>query len=313
MTFAFDPQIEQAMLALRTEGVVPPAPGDWRGLRESVEAMLAALGEATGDPGDVERTAVEATAADGARVSLRWYEKAGARPGSAVVYLHGGGMILGSVELYDSVVSTYVSRSGVPMLSVDYRLAPEYPHPVPVEDCFAGLLWLVANAGDLDVDPTRIAVMGDSAGGGLAAAVALLARDRGVALARQLLVYPMLDDRTTTPDPALVPFASWTYDSNLTGWTALIGDSVGGLEVPSLAAPARALDLGGVAAAYIEVGELDIFRDEDVEYARRIGRAGVSVELHVHPGAPHGFERLAPTSDVARRAMADRIRVISNL
>jgi acetyl esterase/lipase len=314
MTFAFDPEIEQVMLATRAGGLVePPAPGDWKGLRDTIEQMMAAMRDATVAPSDVVWEDDETLAEDGAPIPVRWYTKEGSPAGPAVLYVHGGGMILGNVDLYDNVVAAYVSATGVPMLSVDYRLAPEYPHPAPVEDCFAGLEWLIDHAAELGVDPGRIAVMGDSAGGGLAAGVALLARDRGRPLARQVLVYPMLDDRNLTPDPALVPFAVWSYDNNVTGWTALLGDAAGGPDVPPSAAPSRAVDLAGMAPAYIEVGELDIFRDEDVEYARRLAAAGVSVELHVHTGAPHGFERLAPASGVATRAMADRLRVLSSL
>ena len=189
-------------------------------------------------------------------------------PGPAVLYLHGGGMISGSVAIYDGPVSRYVSNSGVSMLAVDYRLAPEHPYPVPVEDCYAGLRWLAEHADELGVDPARIAVMGDSAGGGLAAAVALLARDRGGPdLAAQILIYPMLDDRNTTPDPEIAPFAVWSYDDNITGWGALLGDAIGGPDVPAYAAPARATDLSDLPACYIEVGQLDIFRDEDLAYA----------------------------------------------
>ncbi len=155
--------------------------------------------------------------------------------------------------------------------------------------------------------------MGDSGGGGLAAAAALLARDRGLAVARQILIYPMLDDRTTTPDPALAPWAGWSYDDNYTGWHALLGDLIGGPDVPAYAAPARAADLSGLPATYIEVGELDIFRDEAIEYARRIALTGTSVELHVHPGCPHGFDRITAEAGVVRRARADRLRALTTL
>jgi acetyl esterase/lipase len=199
------------------------------------------------------------------------------------------------------------------MLSVDYRLAPEHPHPIPVEDAYTGLLWLVEHAAELGVDPARIAVMGDSAGGGLAAAVAILSRDRGgPAIARQILLYPMLDDRTT-PDSHIAPFAGWTYDDNATGWQALLGDRAGGPDVDAAAAPARTTDATGLPPAYIEVGQLDVFRDEDVHYALTLSRAGVPVELHLHPGVPHEYDALAPDADVSRRARADRLRVLTSL
>ncbi len=156
--------------------------------------------------------------------------------------------------------------------------------------------------------------MGDSAGGGMAAAVALMARDRGgPALRSQILVYPMLDDRTTVPDPEIEPLAMWSTDDNITGWGCLLGDAAGGDAVPSYAAPAREQDLTALPPAYIEVGQLDIFRTEDLDYAERLGRAGVGVELHLRPAVPHAFEILAPGSAVARRAMADRVRILEGL
>jgi acetyl esterase/lipase len=142
-----------------------------------------------------------------------------------VLYLHGGGMILGSVAIFDGPVSRYVAHTGVAMPSIEFRLAPEHPHPTPVEDAYAGLVWLAAHAEELGVDRNRIAVIGDSAGGGLAAGVSILNRDRGgPALARQILLYPMLDDRNTNVDPHIAPFAGWSYDHNITGWNALLGE-----------------------------------------------------------------------------------------
>ena len=223
-------------------------------------------------------------------------------------------MIVGRAGLFDGLVSRYVSASGTPILSADYRLAPEHPYPVPVEDAYAALAWLHAHAADLGVDPARIGVFGDSAGGGLAAAVSILARDRkGPAIARQILVMPMLDDRTLTPDPQLAPFVVWSWDDNRTGWQALLGDAVGGPDTPAYAAPARVADPAGLPPAYIEVGQLDIFRDEDLTYALRLGQAGVPVEFHLHPGVPHEFDFIAFTSAAARRVIADRVRVLASL
>ncbi|MFJ9787316.1 alpha/beta hydrolase [Amycolatopsis sp. NPDC101161] len=316
MTFTVDPQVA-AILAPMAEAMAAaphPAVGDIATRRVALEAMMAETAALQPTPADVTVTDFHAVAGDGAKVLLRWYAKDGAAPGSAALYLHGGGMILGSVALYDAPIARYVSASGVPMLAVDYRLAPEHPDPTPVEDVYTGLKWLHGHAVDLGVDPARIAVMGDSAGGGLAAGVTLLARDRGgPAVARQILVFPMLDDRTTTPDPELVPFATWTYEDNVTGWSALLGDRAGGPDVSPYAAAARATDLSGLPPTYLEVGQLDIFRDEDLDYARRLGAAGVDVEFHLHPGVPHEFETFAWDTDVARRAVADRLRVLGSL
>ncbi|MFF3372261.1 alpha/beta hydrolase [Streptomyces sp. NPDC002680] len=318
MPYALDSQLQQILTASRPtadQEAHRPARGDWKALREG-ESGLAALDAMKAEQPSVARADHHAVSHDGAEVLVRWYTPArydASGAGPAVVFLHGGGMISGSVELFDRLAAGYTADSGVPLLSVDYRRAPEHPHPTPVEDAYAGLAWLAAHAGELGVDPARIALMGESAGGGLAAGAALLARDRGLPLTRQILVYPMLDDRTTEPDPALVPTATWNYDNNYTGWHALLGDAVGGPDVPGHAAPARADDLSGLPATYIEVGELDIFRDEDVAYARRLAATGTSVELHVHPGCPHAFDHLAPRIDVVQRSRADRLRVLRSL
>lgn len=282
--------------------------------------MFTALASSMEVPTDVEVRRYELTTSDGAVLPLTWYEPTtGDRTASAaMLYLHGGGMIMSleqTASVYDVIVPQYVSRSRVPALVVDYRVAPEHPHPTPVEDCYAALQWLEAHATELNVDPTRLAVGGDSAGGGLAAGVALLARDRsGPQLALQLLIYPMLDDRTVVPDPQLPPeFLVWNYDDNVTGWGALLGSASEGADVSPYAAPARATDLTGLPPAYVDVGDLDIFRDEDVDYARRLLAAGVATELHVFPGCPHGFEIIAGDLPVSRQAIDGRVRRLASL
>lgn len=195
------------------------------------------------------------------------------------------------------------------MLVIDYRVAPEHPDPTPVEDCYAALCWLARHAVELGIDPNRIAVMGDSAGGGLAAGVALMARDRsGPAIAEQVLIYAMIDNRTFTPDPNLpAEYLTFGYDDNRTGWGALLGAELDGERVSHYAAPARASDLSGLPRTYIEVGDLDILRDENIAYASRLLADGVPTELHVLPGLPHGFDMLAPNATVTRRAVENRL------
>jgi acetyl esterase/lipase len=316
MTVEMDPEVAAAMapIAEAAAAQIPPPAGDWQTRRAVVDELIsAATGSWTPLP-DVTVTDYAATADDGAAIGLRLYRREGDQPGSLAVYVHGGGMFLCSIDTHDPICRMYTHLSGVPLLSVDFRFAPEHPYPTSVEDVHAALRWATENAAELGVDPSRIAVMGDSAGGGMAAAVALMARDRGgPALAAQILVYPMLDDRTTTPDPEIEPFAMWSTDDNITGWGCLLGDTAGGPDVPSYAAPSRETDLSGLPPAFIDVGQLDIFRDEDVDYAARLQRAGVAVELQLYPGVPHAFEVFAPDAAVSRRAIAARVRALQSI
>jgi acetyl esterase/lipase len=245
---------------------------------------------------------------------MRWYVKDGADPGPAVLFCHGGGYIFGHIDEFDGPVSRYVSASGVAMLSVEYRRAPEHPFPTPLEDGYAALRWLHDRAAELGVDTDRIGVMGDSAGGGMAAALAILARDRGgPKVARQILLMPLLDDRPKTPDPQIEQMVIWSYDDGATAWPALLGEAAGGPDVPATAAPARLEDPSDLPPAYIEVGQIDILRDEDMAYAMKLSRAGVPVEFHLHPGVPHEFDSIAFEADVSRRAIADRVRVLKSI
>ena len=227
-------------------------------------------------------------------------------PTAALYDIHGGGMIVGDNRTGLLPMLEWARELRAAVVSVEYRLAPETPHPGPVEDCYAGLVWTAAHADELGIDPGRIVVAGGSAGGGLAAAVALLARDRGgPALAAQLLLCPMLDDRNDTPSAVqMAGLGVWDRASNEVGWTALLGAARGGPDVSPYAAPARATDLSGLPPAFIDVGSAETFRDEAVAYASRIWQAGGVAELHVWPGGFHGFELMAPQAAVSRAAAA---------
>ncbi|MFF1831072.1 alpha/beta hydrolase [Paenarthrobacter sp. NPDC058040] len=301
--------------AMETSGVAPAtARGDAFALRASANLALAGVDAGTVDSPNVTSEDHQITVADGSSILVRWYTKSGSNPGSAIVYLHGGGMICGSVDLYHRTVSNYVEQTGVPFLSVDYRLAPEFSGTTLVDDSHSALVWLVDRADELEIDPGRIAVMGDSGGGGVAAGVAIAAREAGTPLAAQILMYPMLDDRNLNPDPHIEPFAAiWTYDNNYTGWHALLGDHLGTFRVPPVTAPARLKEFTGLAPAFIDVGDLDIFRDEDISYAQKLLGAGVPCELHVRAGSLHGFDRLAPNASVSAASWNDRYRVITGI
>ena len=221
-----------------------------------------------------------------------------AAPRPALLNIHGGGYVLGSADQNDVANRAMSLAMGCAVVSVDYRLAPETRWPGALEDCYAALCWLHDHAGELGIDPARIAISGESAGGGHAAALALYARDRGgPAICFQLLDAPMLDDRTGTthdPHPHVGEFV-WTTTSNRFGWQALLGVEPGGPEVRDEMAPARAKDLAGLPPSFVNVGALDLFLEENLEFVRRLTRAGVPAELHVIPGAYHGWGVAGPT------------------
>ncbi|WP_326731616.1 alpha/beta hydrolase [Streptomyces phaeochromogenes] len=229
-------------------------------------------------------------------------------PTAAIYHTHGGGMVVGSNRSGIEPYLDWAVEFGLIVVSVEYRLAPEHPDPAPVEDCYAGLLWTAEHAEELGIDPARLLISGASAGGGLAAGVALMARDRvGPTLAGQLLVCPMIDDRNETPSSFMLEGEGvWDRTSNLTGWNALLGDRRGGPDVSTYAAPARETDLSGLPPAFIDVGEVEVFRDEAVDYAGRIWRAGGSAELHIWPGGVHGFDTIFPQAAVSQAAQSAR-------
>jgi acetyl esterase/lipase len=228
-------------------------------------------------------------------VGVRLFRPAGATgPGPALLWIHGGGYVIGSAAQDDVLCRRFARELGATVASVDYRLAPEHPYPTPLEDCYSALTWLARLPA---VDPDRVAIGGASAGGGLAAALALLARDRAeVPLAAQLLVYPMLDDRTVERDDLDNPgHRLWNQSSNKFGWACYLGDTD-----PDIAVPARREDLSGLPPAWMGVGTLDLFHDEDLAYVDRLRAAGVPCQVEVVSGAFHGFDGIAPKAEVSQ-------------
>jgi acetyl esterase/lipase len=246
-------------------------------------------------------------------IGLRIYSPKSAAVRGCIFHIHGGGFVSGSAAALDSLHRSLVAQIECVLVSVDYRLAPETSFPGAIEDCYAGLTWVMRHENDLGIDPSRVGVMGESAGGGLAAALALMARDRGEwSLAFQHLAYPMLDDRTcvsTAPNLFAGEFV-WTAHNNAFGWAALLGHAPGVDGVSQYAAPARALDLSGLPPTFLSTGALDLFVDEDIEFARRLMRAGVPVEFRLYAGAVHGFD-LVPLTEIALQARRDSLAALT--
>lgn len=221
--------------------------------------------------------------------------------GAGLFWIHGGGLVVGAAALDDRMCAETAMMTGATVVSVEYRLAPKHPFPTPLEDCAAGFAWLRAHVSDLAIDPGRIAIGGQSAGGGLAAALVQRLHDEGVTVAAQWLFCPMLDDRTAMDHSRdAVDHFVWNNRSNRAGWGAYLGDRLGAAELPPYAVPARRTDLTGLAKAWIYASEIELFYDEDREYARRLQEAGVPVHFESVAGAPHAFEAWASDTALAR-------------
>ncbi|ULR55650.1 alpha/beta hydrolase [Streptomyces deccanensis] len=308
MTYAFDPEITPWLT------MIPSGPfADFRELRAMGEAAVRA-GLPSYEP-DIPITTRDITVPgpEGAPdVMVRVYapaERDGLLPG--LLYIHGGGFIMGSVEQFDAQATRIAAEVGTVVVSVEYRLAPEHPFPAGLEDCYAALEWTAKSASELGIDPGRLGIAGESAGGGLAAAVTLLARDRGgPALCFQYLGVAELDDRLRTPsmrDYDDVPL--WNSRSSKVSWDCYLGEGRRGTaEVSPYAAPARAQDLSGLPPAFVTACQYDAFRDEDVDYAQRLSHADVPTELALYPGVLHGG--IIPESTTGQRILTDTLAAL---
>jgi acetyl esterase/lipase len=299
-----------------------PALDSWPPLDITAETLAAFRGMGFGDvqsppgaPDAVERFIPGPTPDSQVRV-LIFDPAPGRKNKPALLHIHGGGYVVGTADIANPANQRYAMECGCVVVSVDYRLAPETPYPGSLEDNYAALRWLYRNAEGLGVDPRRIGVGGESAGGGHAATLAIAARDRGeLPVAFQFLVYPMLDDRTGTSRrvSGFIGEFIWTAVSNQYGWSALLGVPAGSQQVADGAVPARVKDLSRLPPAFIGVGALDLFIEEDLDYASRLIAAGVPVEVHVSAGAYHGFDGLAPETPLARQFTATLIAALRRL
>ncbi len=306
--YAYDPELAPVVPLL-------PVETDWADIdeaRATLAEMIASVPAASGD--DVQVECEDRTipgAAGSPDVGVRIYTPSGAgkvRPG--LLYIHGGGFCFGSIDTEHQGALAVADAVGAVVVSVEYRLAPEHPFPAAIEDCYAALRWFAANAAALGVDVDRIGAMGQSAGGGLAAGLALLARDEGgPKLCFQLLGIPELDHRLETPSMrAFVDTPLWNRPNAIMSWRYYLGEDPG--EVSPYASPALADDLSGLPPAYVTTMEFDPLRDEGIDYAMRLLQAGVSTELHQYPGTFHGSSLVASAA-VSRRANAEMMVALS--
>ncbi|MER6563784.1 alpha/beta hydrolase [Streptomyces sp. NPDC001027] len=308
----FDPELAAALELIKDFIQPGLALEDIEAARQGpATAMLAQLDLTAGGAFTVENRTVPGPEGS-PEISLlicRPASPASDRPRPVVYHVHGGGMVLGDNRSGVDVALDWARELDLVVVSVEYRLAPEHPHPAPVEDVYAGLLWTAEHAKELGADPDRIVIAGASAGGGLTAALALLLRDRGGPRpVGQLLMCPMLDDRNdTVSSHQMAGLGIWDRTANDTGWTALLGAARGGPDVSPYAAPARAGDLSGLPPAFLDVGSAETFRDEVVDYASRIWQVGGVAELHVWPGGFHGFDGFAPQATLSKAARAAQL------
>jgi len=305
---AYDPELAHMVPLL-------PIESDWSNLdaaRAQMDELIAAMPAPSGiGPDDVRiEDRVVPGPPEGPELTVRIYTPAGdaeSRPG--VLYIHGGGFCFGSIEFEHASALSVAHRTGAVVVSVEYRLAPENPFPAGIDDCYAALVWFASEASTLGVDAGRIAVMGQSAGGGLAAGLALMARDRGgPSLCFQLLGIPELDHRLETASmKTFVDTPLWNRPNAIMSWRCYLGERPG--RVSMYASPAIAEDLSGLPPAYVSTMEFDPLRDEGIEYALRLLRAGVAVELHQYPGTFHGSS-LVTGAAVSRRAHTESMEAL---
>lgn len=311
----FDLKMDPGIKAALEKMDIKPSPEfpeieTWRGGVAALGLQVASVKSSFDEDVKIEDQFFQA---DEASIRLRIYQlKDKLTDGPGFYWMHGGGLMGGSPEQDDIQMKQIVAETGATVISVDYRLAPEYPFPIPLNDCYNGLMWVVKHHNRLRINLNRIAVGGASAGGGLAAALAIMVKRKGgPKLVHQSLTYPMLDDRNVTNSSfEITNLGLWDRPYNLFGWEAYLGSKHGRTYVPEFGAPSREQDLGGLPPAFISVGSLDLFRDEDLEYALHLMEAGVSTELHFYAGAVHGFDWHLPGGAMTVSFLSKRINAL---
>ncbi|MFI0242672.1 alpha/beta hydrolase [Streptomyces sp. NPDC016845] len=297
-----DPELAEVLKAVPTGETGAFDLSDLEGTRAGVRAMAESIAATLPDEPTVTAHEIRAPRAEGPDVPLLLLRPQNAPgPLPVLLWFHGGGQVIGYAAQDAAWLKPLSAALGCAVASVDYRLAPETPAPRAAEDGYTAYRWISDNATELGLDPTRVGLAGQSGGAGIAAASALLIRDHGAATPLfQLLMYPMLDDRNTTDSShEITDIGIWDRATNILAWQAILGDRAGGEDVTPYCAPSRATDLAGLPPTFIGVGELDVFRDENLDYAARLRAHGVPVELHLYPGAYHAFDLFAPQSQLA--------------
>lgn len=291
-----------------------PALHDVAGRRAFWDALLPAPEPVA--PEGLGLESFQVPSADGSQITVwRIWRKdpAPSGPTAAVLHVHAGGIILTAATNWLPKLYPLVAATGATFFSVDYRLAPEHRYPAAIEDVWAGLMHVETNAAKYNIDASRIGAMGESAGGGLVAALTIMARQRGKLglIKRQILAYPMLDDRTTG-ELGGREGSIWGSEDHITAWTAYLGDKAFGDDVPDTAAPARVADVTGLPPLFIDVGQVDYFAKEDIKYAQRFVEAGIETQFHLYPGLPHGYDAY-PTLPASIEYNAHRIAEVQKL
>ncbi|RSL65209.1 hypothetical protein CEP54_004337 [Fusarium duplospermum] len=315
-TLRYDPEFAKALEPLRSNRPSGP-PQTALEIRRNNDFLFENMFPKAPSADIIQQTDYTIQTYDGADILLRRFAKpehlSAKEPLPAVLAIHGGGFVSGSVDVCAGLVASKVLAADRPIFAVDYRLAPEHPHPTPVEDSYAALKYILDHAVELNIDPKRVAVQGESAGGGIAAGLALLARDRELQppIAKLLVTYPQIDDRTRyAEETEFLKFATYSPKHNELAWAAYVGDDKAGkpeADVSPYAAPARAATYRGLPSTCVDVGTLDMFREENMEFVRRLLADDVEVEFHIWPGVPHAFEFLGAGTKWHVRATEVRV------